>query len=90
MNDLRTKENAFLSAVANRTEEESMRTVGIVKQTRQSADEAYRSLVDLVNALAVVNGDAPYATFINHVNVLIDQQKSVLKARATRGAKECA
>lgn len=90
VNDLRTKENAFLSAVANRTEEESMRTVGIVKQTRQSADEAYRSLVDLVNALAVVNGDAPYATFINHVNVLIDQQKSVLKARATRGAKESA
>lgn len=90
VNDLQTKENAFLSAVANRTEEESMRTVGIVKQTRQSADEAYRSLVDLVNALAVVNGDAPYATFINHVNVLIDQQKSVLKARATRGAKESA
>lgn len=90
VNDLRTKENAFLSAVANRTEEESMRTVGIVKQTRQSADEAYRSLVDLVNALAVVNGDAPYAIFINHVNVLIDQQKSVLKARATRGAKESA
>lgn len=90
VNDLRTKENAFLSAVANRTEEESMRTVGIVKQTRQSADEAYRSLVDLVNALAVVNGDAPYATFINHVNVLIDQQKSLLKARATRGAKESA
>lgn len=90
VNDLRTKEDAFLSAVANRTEEESMRTVGIVKQTRQSADEAYRSLVDLVNALAVVNGDAPYATFINHVNVLIDQQKSVLKARATRGAKESA
>ena len=88
VNDLRTKENAFLSAVANRTEEESMRTVGIVKQTRQSADEAYRSLVDLVNALAVVNGDAPYATFINHVNVLIDQQKSVLKARATINAKE--
>lgn len=90
VNDLRTKENAFLSAVANRTEEESMRTVGIVKQTRQSADETYRSLVDLVNALAVVNGDAPYATFIDHVNVLIDQQKSVLKARATRGAKESA
>ena len=62
--------------------------MGIVKQTRQSTDEAYRSLVDLVNALAVVNGDAPYATFIDHVNVRIDQQKSVLKGRATRGAKD--
>ena len=90
LDDLREKENAFLEAVAARTEQEASRTVGIVKQKRQSADEAYRSLVDLVNALAVVNGDAPYATFIDHVNVLIDQQKSVLKARATRGAKESA
>lgn len=90
LDDLREKENAFLEAVAARTEQEASRTVGIVKQKRQSADEAYRSLVDLVNALAVVNGDAPYATFIDHVNVLIDQQKSVLKARATRGAKKSA
>ena len=88
LDDLREKENAFLEAVAARTEQEASRTVGIVKQTRQSADEAYRSLVDLVNALAVVNGDAPYATFIDHVNVLIDQQKSVLKARATNNAKK--
>ena len=88
LDDLREKENAFLEAVAARTEQEASRTVGIVKQKRQSADEAYRSLVDLVNALAVVNGDAPYATFIDHVNVLIDQQKSVLKARATNNAKK--
>lgn len=88
LDDLRAKEEAFLNAVGIRTEQEASRTVGIVKQTRQAADEAYRSLVDLVNALAIVNGDEPYAAFIDHVNVLIDQQKSVLKARATRGAKE--
>ena len=90
LDDLREKENAFLEAVAARTEQEASRTVGIVKQKRQSADEAYRSLVDLGNALAVVKWDAPYASFMAHVNVLIDQQKSVLKARATRGAKESA
>jgi len=35
-----------------------------------------------------LNGDAEYATFIDHVNALIDRQKSILKARTTRAKKE--
>lgn len=88
LTQLEACEDAFLSAVAQRTEEEAARQVGIVKESRQAADTAYRSLTDLVNALAVVNGDAPYATFIDHVNAIIDRQKSVLKARATNNSKK--
>lgn len=81
-------EEAFLAAVSQRTEEEAARQVGIVKESRQAADTAYRSLTGLVNALAVVNGDEAYATFIDRVNVLIDWQKTVLKARATNNRKK--
>lgn len=81
-------EEAFLAAVSQRTEEEAARQVGIVKESRQAADTAYRSLTGLVNALAVVNGDEAYATFIDRVNVLIDRQKTVLKARATNNRKK--
>lgn len=81
-------EEAFLAAVSQRTEEEAARQVGIVKESRQAADTAYRSLTGLVNALAVVNGDGAYATFIDRVNVLIDRQKTVLKARATNNRKK--
>lgn len=88
INDLQTKENAFLAAAAQRTEADATRQVGIVKETRTAADAAYRSLVDTVNALALLNGDAEYATFIDHVNALIDRQKSILKARTTRAKKE--
>ena len=86
--DLKAKEDAFLAAAAERTEADAARQVGIVKETRTAADAAYRSLVDTVNALAMINGDAAYTTFIDHVNALIDRQKSILKARTTRAKKE--
>ena len=86
--DLKTKEEAFLAAAAQRTEADAARQVGIVKETRTAAESAYRSLVDTVNALAMINGDAEYATFIEHVNAVIERQKGILKARKTRGEKE--
>ena len=86
--DLKTKEEAFLTAAAERTEADAARQVGIVKETRTAAEAAYRSLVDTVNALAMINGDANYATFIDHVNAVIDRQKAILRTRATNNAKK--
>ena len=95
--DLKTKENAFLAAAAQRTEADAARQVGeadaarqvgIVKETRTAAEAAYRSLVDTVNALAMINGDTAYATFIDHVNAMIERQKAISKARTTRAKKE--
>lgn len=88
LTNLGTCEETFLAAVSQRTEEEATRQVGIVKETRQAADNAYRSLVELVNALAVVNGETAYATFIDRVNVIIDRQKTVLKTRQTKSKKK--
>ena len=59
-----------------------------IKETRTAAEAAYRSLVDTVNALAMINGDAEYATFIDHVNAMIERQKAISKARTTRAKKE--
>ena len=86
--DLKAKEEAFLAAAAARTEADAARQVGIVKETRTAAEAAYRSLVDTVNALAMINGDADYATFIEHVNAVIERQKAISKARSTRAKKE--
>ena len=86
--DLKAKEEAFLAAAAERTEADAARQVGIVKETRTAAEAAYRSLVDTVNALAMINGDANYATFIDHVNAMIERQKAISKARSTRAKKE--
>ena len=78
--DLKAKEDAFLAAAAQRTEADAARQVGIVKETRTAAEVAYRSLVDTVNALAMINGDTAYATFIDHVNAMIERQKAISKA----------
>ncbi len=88
IDDLESKENAFLAAAAERTEQEAARQVGVVKETRTATDAAYRSLADTVNALAIIEGEAKYATFIDHVNAMIDRQKAILKARTTRAKKE--
>lgn len=86
--DLQEKEDAFLAAAAQRTEEDAARQVGIVKETRTAADAAYRSLVDTINALAMIEGDAEYAMFIDHTNAIIDRQKTILKARQTNNTKK--
>lgn len=88
IDDLATNETDFLATVKTRTEEDAARRVGIVKQARIAAEANYRSMAELVNALAMVNGDAQYATFIDHINVLVDRQKTVLKARKTVNAKK--
>lgn len=75
------------SAAAIRADEESTRIVGVVKQVRIDANAAFRTLAGRVNALALINGEAPYATFIDHVNAIIRQTQVVLTARRTRGEK---
>ena len=83
-----SKRTALNAAAAERTEADAARQVGIVKETRTAAEAAYRSLVDTVNALAMINGDAEYATFIDHVNAMIERQKAISKARVTRAKKK--
>ena len=82
--ELQTRYDEFMAATAARDAEESTRITGITKQARTEADAAYRALAERVNALALVNGEAAYATFINHVNVIIDQANATLAARSTR------
>lgn len=54
-----------------RTEERMGVKKGALKAARAASDTAYRSLVRMVNALAVVFGDADYAPFMDYCNVEI-------------------
>ncbi len=75
-------------AVKQRAAEESGRVLGIVKQTRQATDEAYRSLVSGINAFTEIEGDADYASFIDALNSHIEHLKTTLKRRENQGDKE--
>jgi len=84
--ELKKRSDEFLAAQSSRTTEQAAKEQGIVKQTRTACDESFRTLTSYVNAMAAVNGEAAYATFIDDTNKIIDEAKATLAARETRNA----
>lgn len=78
----------LMNAMQAQADEKSQVQVGSVKQSRLEVESAYRDLVDKVNVVAAYEGDAAYATFIDHLNAMIDRQKVILKTRATNSKKK--
>ena len=58
-----------------RTNEKISMTVGALKTARTASDDAYRALVKMVNALALVFGEKDYTAFIDYVNTEITHYK---------------
>ena len=67
-----------------RTNEKMGITVGALKTARTANDDAYRALVKMVNALALVFGEKDYTSFIDYVNTEITHYKrEVLNQKST-------
>ena len=81
---LRKENDAFLLAIQQKAEEKDAREVGVVKEARQEAGEAYRAMVDTINVVANLEEGTTYDAFIGAVNQHIETQKTTLKSRATR------
>ena len=58
-----------------RTNEKIGITVGALKTARTASDDAYRALVKMVNALALVFGEKDYMAFIDYVNTEVTHYK---------------
>ena len=67
-----------------RTNEKMGVTVGALKTARIASDDAYRALVKMVNALALVYGEKDYTAFIDYANTEITHYKrEVLNQKAS-------
>lgn len=67
-----------------RTNEKMGVTVGALKAARTSSDDAYRALVKMVNAFALVFGEKDYTAFIDYVNTEVTHYKrEVLNQKAS-------
>ena len=67
-----------------RTNEKMGVTVGALKAARTESDDAYRALVKMVNALALVYGEKDYTAFIDYANTEITHYKrEVLNQKAS-------
>ena len=77
--------NAQVMAFTNQRTEERMEIVtGALKASRANSDAAYRALVKMVNALALVLGDADYVDFIDYVNTeIVHYKREVIGQKAT-------
>ena len=63
------------SLTLQRTDERTGIIVGALKKARRATDTAYRTLVEMVNSLAVVFGDQDYSDFMDYVNTEIAHYK---------------
>lgn len=83
---LKLANDQLIEATSVRTEERSQMLTGALAEAQLQTDAAYRSMVEMVNALALVEGDAPYAAYINYMNALIKEYKQDILNQSTSGA----
>ena len=67
-----------------RTNEKIGITVGALKTARTASDDAYRALVKMVNALALVFGEKDYTAFIDYVNTEVTHYKREVIGQKTK------
>ena len=73
---------------SERDTENSVKIVGATKAARLATNEAYRTLIDKVNAIALLEGDEDYADLIDAMNAQITRYKrEALGKKAGDGAE---
>ena len=74
----------FDSHFGSRANELAARLSGNVRNARIAVDPAYQAIVNQINALVLVEGEANYAEFIDRVNYYINYYKTGIAARRGR------
>lgn len=88
LDELKKSEKEFVAMVEQRTGERAARIKGIITQRRRETEAAYRDMIKAINAHYYTTEDGEYGALIDRLNVLISQQKTVLKTRSTNNAKK--
>jgi len=78
--------NQFDSHFGDRANELAARISSNVRNARIEVDPAYDAIVKQINALALVEGEANYAEFIDRLNYYINYYKAGIAARRGRKA----
>lgn len=76
------------SLTEKRTDERTSVVMGALKMARVAGDEAYKELIQMVNALALVEKDAAYTPFIEYMNQEIKQMKQEVIGQSASGKRK--
>ena len=72
VDELEVDQTNFIVTQNHRYDEAGEKTRLRMKEVRIDVDEAYRTLATKINALIIVNGEAPYVDFVNKLNQRIE------------------
>jgi hypothetical protein len=70
----------------SRDSETGSRTALRMVEERPKTDDIYRSIVERINALIIVNGSAAYEAFVNDLNGQIEHYKQIIAQRKGHAA----
>ena len=85
---LKTANERVETFLVQRTTDNSTKVVGALRTAREASDKAFRNLIKVVNALAILGNPADYAAFIDYMNTLIKRYKE--QAMTTTSSKATA
>ncbi|MCX6232869.1 MAG: DUF6261 family protein [Bacteroidetes bacterium] len=71
-----------------RYNEESAKTTLRMKQVRIEIDKQYQEIINLINALILVNGESQYKDFVTEMNHRIVNSKEIIAKRKAKSAKD--
>ena len=88
--DLKSKNAAFLQKMNERTAEQAYQQKGIVRETRLQAEAAYKDLVKLINAAAImeVPEGVDYDYPIMQLNAEIEHYKQILARKGGKASED--
>jgi ribosomal protein L7/L12 len=75
---------AIDSLIKDRNTEGAAKTQLTVKEARRAVDAAYHAITERINALIVVEGEAPYADFVGKLNGFITTYENKVAQREGR------
>ena len=78
----------FDQLVKARNSENAARTHLKMKEVRRETDLAYLKLIEKINALIIVEGEADYIEFVNELNGFIEKYNNILAQRRGRYAAQ--
>jgi hypothetical protein len=84
---LDTENKTFKQLMSERYAEAAQRPTTRMKAARAETDKTLRTMLDMVDALAKVNGDAAYLPFINELNAVSERYRNQLAQAAGRRPK---
>jgi len=82
--------NSFIADFGTRTTELATRLSGNVRVARVTTDEIYKNICQVINTMALLNGDTEFSAFIDKVNYQIDYYKNTINNRRSPGKDKSA